>query len=372
MKKIVSYLAVFAFGVTSLFGADKVQATGSVKVRGMGTAEDGALFGKVEKDSVYVARTNAMIHAITQSIESETDEVRRLFKEGWGKVSGTDRHGADEFIEKQIVAESSSSRFDVDKKTRTVTYFFQGTFDKSRLLSVLGLTGKSDWRPAIFGLLRETTSSSQTMLDAAVSSDMKRLEEAEGKLASTDDSTVKEEVSQIKEKIRTTVEKVSKENKLEFSMSDVGIRNAFAGQCDSTFQSFGFDETVDATQLEGYEDLAKEFASNPNGITTATLNKALAAALAEEVDYVAVVQIDFSFPKKVGVGGQFECSATVTGSIRKRPTKGRLWSTVATIDTVIRKRTAETAQDAKREVAALVARDAAVDMVVKIKNKGKL
>jgi hypothetical protein len=39
---------------------------------------------------------------------------------------------------------------------------------------------------------------------------------------------------------------------------------------------------------------------------------------------------------------------------------------------VIRKRTAETAQDAKREVAALVARDAAVDMVVKIKNKGKL
>jgi hypothetical protein len=359
-------------GILGLFGESTAQAQGSVKVRGMGTAEDGALFGKVEKDSVYVARTNAIVDAITRNIESETDEVRRLFKEGWGKVSGADRHGADEFIEKQIVAESSSSRFDVDKKTRTVTYFFQGTFDRSRLLSVLGLTGKSDWRPAVFGLLRETTASTQTKLDTIVSADMKRLEEAEGKLASTDDGTLKEEASQLKEKIRKTVEQVSRENKLEFSMSDVGIRDAFTGQCNSTFQSFGFDETIDAAQLEGYEDLAKEYASNPNGISTATRNKALASALQEEVDYVALMKIDFSFPKKSGVGGLYECRATVNGDIFRRPTKGRLWTTVATIDPVILKATAESSQDAKREVAKAVAIAASTDMVAKIKNKGKL
>lgn len=350
----------------------RIEATGSVTIEGMGAAHDGALFGQVEKDAIYVARTNAIIDAIQQSIETESDEVRRLFKEGWGKVEGSDRRGADDFIEKQIVSESSASKYDLDKKTRKVTYIFKGKFDKARLFNVLGLTGKSSWKPMVFGLLRETTKESDTVLDEVTSSDRKRLQEAEGKLSSDDSGTAKEEVSQIKEQIRKTIERVSSEKKLTFGMTDAGIREAFSNQIQSTFESLGFDELNDANLLDEYQALAKEHAENPTGHTAASLRKALSVAGELGVDYVGVLIIDFSKSKKVGLGSLDSCTATVTGRILKKPAKGPLWSIIGNIDTKIVSKTGESEQDAKRKVAQQAAADAAVDMVAKIKNKGKL
>ena len=356
--------------MTSAFPAD-IKATSSATIRGVGVAVDGALFGKVEKDSIYVARTNAIVDAVGKAIERESDEVRRVFKEGWGKTTGADRHGADEFIEKQIVTEDSKSRYDVDKKTREVTYLFEGKLDKSRLLNVLGLTGNFAWKPLVFGLLRETTSASETVLDEATSVDKRKLQEAEGKLTANDDSTSKEEISQLKEKIRKTVERVTSEKKLTFGLSDVGTQDAFANQVQSTLQSLGFKKLGDSKQFDESDILSDEYATNPRGYKPSTLRQALEKAGKKKFDYVGVMTVDFSASKKSGLRGQDVVTAMVTGKILQRPAdEDESWDNIANIDTKMFTVEGESVQDAKREAARQVAAYASMDMVAKIKNKG--
>jgi hypothetical protein len=222
----------------------------------------------------------------------------------------------------------------------------------------------------VFGLLRETTSESEAILDEVTSLDKKKLQEAEGKVTSTDDGTAKEEVAQLKEKIRKTVERVTSEKKLTFGLSDIATRDSFANQVQSTLQSLGFKKTGDSSQVDEYEELTEEYAKNPKGYKPSTLRKALETVGKLKFDYVGVMTIDFSSSKKTGLRGRDVVTAMVTGKILQKPADEGLWDNIANIDTKTFTVEDESVQDAKREAARQVAAYAAMDMVAKIKNKG--
>ena len=183
MKLIATFLLSVSLVIGSAFAADKMQVSSSTKVRGIGQAQDGGLFGGIQKDTEYVARTNAIIDAVNRAMEGQSDAVRKLFKDNWGKTAGADRHGADDFINEKIVTDSPGSGVqDIDKKTRTVTYVFAGTLDLRRLLEVLGGNEKSKLVPLVFYSMRETSQQQEQTFGEATAVDAKRLEEIEGQL----------------------------------------------------------------------------------------------------------------------------------------------------------------------------------------------
>ena len=109
MKKALLTLSFLFVSLFSGHAAEKFQASGSTKIKGTGQAQDGGLFGGIQKDTEYVARTNAIIDAVDRAMEGQSDAIRKLFKDNWGKKTGSDRHGADDFIQEKIVTDSAAS-----------------------------------------------------------------------------------------------------------------------------------------------------------------------------------------------------------------------------------------------------------------------
>ena len=98
------------------------------------------------------------------------------------------------------------------------------------------------------------------------------------------------------------------------------------------------------------------------------------AAIDEEADYVIIMKIDFQFPHKVGLTGKYECAATATGEVYKKPEADskRSARSVAALDPIIIKGFGESEQNAKRDAAIGVAKDAAQDIAVKLRSNKKL
>jgi hypothetical protein len=374
MKYIAQFFLSLVFAAGSLSAADKLQVSSSTKIRGTGQAQDGGLFGGVSKDTEYVARTNAIIDAVNRALEGQSDAVRKLFKDNWGKTTGSERHGADDFINEKIVTDSPASGVqDVDKKTRTVTYVFAGTLDLRRLLEVLGGNQKSKLVPLIFYSMRETSEQQERVFGEATARDQKRLSEIEGQLSANDNGTLKTEATQLKEKIVQTREKLSASNKYKYSISDIAPRQAFGGQVKATLQDLGFEEFVDGAQ----NDLSKPFnEANASGeeVEPSLLRSMTRAAIDEEADYIIIMKIDFQFPHKAGLTGSYECGATATGDVYRKPEADskRSARSVATLDPIVLTGKGASEQEAKRQAAIMIARDAAQDIAAKLRSAKKL
>lgn len=374
MKLIATFLLSVSLVIGSAFAADKMQVSSSTKVRGIGQAQDGGLFGGIQKDTEYVARTNAIIDAVNRAMEGQSDAVRKLFKDNWGKTAGADRHGADDFINEKIVTDSPGSGVqDIDKKTRTVTYVFAGTLDLRRLLEVLGGNEKSKLVPLVFYSMRETSQQQEQTFGEATAVDAKRLEEIEGQLSANDNGSLKTEATQLKEKIVKTREKISAANKYKFSISDIGPRQAFGGQVKATLQDLGFDEFVDGA-LNDHSKTFNEANASGEEIDPALLRAMTRAAIDEEADYVIIMKIDFQFPHKVGLTGRYECGATATGDVYKKPEaeSKRSARSVATLDPIVIKSQGASEQEAKKEAAILIGKDAAQDIAAKLRSNKRL
>ncbi len=374
MKKTLLIFSVLLASLLCGHAAEKFQASGSTKIKGTGQAQDGGLFGGIQKDTEYVARTNAIIDAVDRAMEGQSDAIRKLFKDNWGKKTGSDRHGADDFIQEKIVTDSSASGvLNVDKKTRTVTYAFVGTLDLKRLLEILGGNEKSKLVPLVFYSMRETSEEQTVIISRGTERERKKLQEVEGQLASKDDSTLKTEALHLREKISATETEIKKANNFKFAISDIGPRKAFGGQVKASLNDLGFEEFVDGA----LNDLSKTFnEANATGaeIEPSLLRSMTRAAIDEEADYVIIMNIDFQFPQKSGLTGAFECAATATGDVYKKPDaeSKRAPRTVATLDPIIIKGSGSSEQEAKRTAAIMVAKDAAQDIAAKLRSKNKL
>ena len=374
MKRLATLLLSLSLILGSAFAADKTQVSSSSKIRGTGQAQDGGLFGGIQKDTEYVARTNAIIDAVDRALEGQSDAVRKLFKDNWGKTTGSDRHGADDFINEKIVTPSPGSGVqDIDKKTRTVTYVFAGTLDLRRLLDMLGGNQKSTLVPLVFYSMVETDEEQATILKKATGLEIKKLEEKEGQISASSNGTATSEASQLKAKKVEVEEQIKKANQFKFATTDVGPRKAFGGQLKATLQDLGFDEFVDG----GLNELSKEYnavLSRGEDPPPSLLQSMTRAAIDEEADYVIIMSITFDFPEKVGGTGQYECRATAIGEVYKKPDPNskRSARSVTALDPIIEKGRSSSSQGAKNEVAIMIARDAAQDIATKLRSNKKL
>ena len=372
MRILANFILSLLICATTALGVEKIQASSSSKIRGTGQAADGGLFGGIQKDTEYVARTNAIVDAVTRALEGQSDAVRKLFKDNWANPKAADRRGADDFVGQQIVSDAPGSGIvDVNKKTRTVTYVFNGTLDLRRLLETLGGNEKSKLVPLVFYSMRETSEEQEQVMGEACSKDMKRLEEVEGKLTASDNGTLKEEAAQLKEKIITTRTKITTANKYSFSISDIGPRKAFGGQVKATLQDLGFDEFVDGA----LSDLSKAFnESNAAGQETepSLLREMTAEAVKEDADYTIIMSMDFACPKKIGLTGAYECQATAIGEVYKKPEGNKRARSVAALDPIIMKGRGASQQEAKKEVSIMIAKEAAQDIAVKLRSNNRL
>jgi hypothetical protein len=372
-SKIMKRLATLLLSLSLILGsASAAEKSSSSKIRGTGQAQDGGLFGGIQKDTEYVARTNAIIDAVNRAMEGQSDPVRKLFKDNWGKTTGPDRHGADDFINEKIVTESPGSGVqDIDKKTRTVTYVFAGTLDLTRLLEVLGGGEKSKLVPMVFYSMRETSQEQERVMGEATSVDVKKLEEIEGQVAASDNGTLKTEANQLKEKILKTREKISVANSYKFSISDIGPRQVFGNQLQAKLQDLGFDEFIDG----GLHELSKDYnavMANGEEPDSKLLKGMTSAAIDEEADYVAIMSITFQFPRKSGLTGNYECIATALGKVYKKPEGTKLPKVVAVLDPVILKGRGASEQEAKGDVAKNIAIETGQDMTSKLRSNKKL
>lgn len=372
MRILVNFLLSVLLCATPAMAVEKIQASSSSKIRGTGQAADGGLFGGIQKDTEYVARTNAIVDAVTRALEGQSDAVRKLFKDNWANPNSPDRRGADDFVSQQIVSDAPGSGIvDVNKKTRTVTYVFNGTLDLRRLLEILGGNEKSKLVPLIFYSMRETSEEQEQVFAASVTKEEKRLEEVEAKLAASDNGTLREEAAQLKHQIIEKRHKITGANKYKFSISDIGPRKAFGGQVKATLQDLGFDEFVDGA----LSSLSKPFnEANAAGEEPdpALLKEMTAESIKEDADYVIIMSLDFSCPKKIGLTGAYECHGTATGDVYKKPEGRRSARSVAALDPIIVKGRGSSEQEAKKEVAIMIAKDAAQDIAAKLRSNKRL
>ncbi len=362
MKRVLSVILACAL-------SPALWAAAPIPVNGRGEADNESLIGGPSADVVYLARQNARINAIEKALENQSEALREQFKTVGRNLK------VEDYESKKILTETKKYKEEVDAKEKKVRAYFEGKLDMSALrdalnaMPAIGTDVKlSKIGAALFFTGRITAANIVTLADVTKSGSKARMKEAEGKMTATENGTSVSEVSEEKSKENMKVTSADTADKAKYELDPPGKENFGTGLLER-FSSKGFEGLVEGGVLDSSKAIDEDFGAGKS-VEAAHLKAAIKEVKEgdPEIKYVIVGSVDFTIPSKDPVTGKHKTAGTVNGKVYDI-SKPSFPKVVAAVGPVTKSMVADTQADARTRVIAVLAEEAADDIITKLGNK---
>ena len=358
-----------------ILSAGTAGAASPIPVKGQGTADHDALFGGANKDVKWVARRDAIRNAINSAISNQSESLREQFR------SLGDNFSPDDFEKKGIIKEKLKSMFDEDKKTKTVTAFFNGLLDVSALrdeLNALAARGGvtegasgvalSKDKVAVFFTARLTSENVKFDAKVTKSETSQATKDAEASQKATDDGLTTSEATLRQKQVTVGGSTTVKAEKQKYEV-DAPSRELFGSGLLDRASSKGFNRIVGGETMESSADL--DLAYGEGNVIPAKIYKKVAAEVRErsaKIKNIIIGTLDFSAPSKDPATGQPRVLGTVSGKVYGFDEDGEL-EVVAALKGMSKTGVAASEQDARKQAIELLTEEAMDEIITKMSNK---